>query len=138
MTMNAMIFDRNAAMRELLIEVLSWFGRIESISLAETERQFARMQEEVVFDLILIGDIDDQEGLLGRLRGKTPAQLVAYRPFDAAAFERLHTAGADMVFDAGLSIWKIGLLLRPIFWSDQEPLLFCPRDPGDGRAGQLR
>lgn len=132
--MNALILEPDPLMREQLIEVLSWFRRVTSISLAETAEQVAQLSRKYPCELVLVGAVDDQEQVLRELRRTLPARFAAYRPLTAGCIDALTAAGADVVFDARLSIWKVGLVLRPLFWSDQEKILFRPIFPADHDA----
>lgn len=135
--MNALILETDPVMREQLIEVLSWFRRITSISLAETVEQVEQLSRKYPYDLVLVGEVGDQEELLERLHKGLPARFVAYRKLTDRCIASLTAAGADVVFDARLSVWKLGLVLRPLFWPDQKKILFQPTYPLESDGARM-
>jgi hypothetical protein len=126
--MQVLVVESRPESQNKLLEVLSWFNAVKRVLLASDATEMGL--HGVPVQAIIVGRVlrCPTEDAVRHARQTFPrARIIAAIDGDTPLDQenQLRAAGADNVFDTRFSIWKTGLMLREILWT--EPASVAPK-----------
>jgi hypothetical protein len=126
--MQVLVVESRPESQNKLLEVLSWFNAVKRVLLASDAIEMGL--HGVPVQAVIVGRVlrCPTEDAVRHARQTFPAaRIIAAIDGDTPPEQenQIRAAGADNILDTRFSIWKTGLMLREILWS--EPVNTAPR-----------